>query len=233
MQERRPGGGRPLRREYGLRIARLAGGSALTALGVVAQLQANIGLEPWSIFQQGLQYTVGVSFGVASMLVGGAAIGIAMLLGEPFGFGTLGNTVICGVLIDWFCALDLIPLSTGPLMSAALLLGGMELIALGTRLYMSSCLGAGPRDSLTVALVRRTGFSVGLCRTSMEVLVTLTGWLMGGQLGIGTLVTAAGFGFLLDANFRLSHFHPTQCRQENVTETLRRLRARGDCREDA
>ncbi|MGN0993805.1 MAG: hypothetical protein ACI4PD_01685, partial [Butyricicoccus sp.] len=87
-----------MRRSYPARFALLVAGTALTALGVVLMLQANIGLEPWSVFHQGLELTTGISFGMASSLTGLIAIAAAVLLGESFGVGTVINIILCGVL---------------------------------------------------------------------------------------------------------------------------------------
>lgn len=212
---------RPGRRSYWSRFLRLAGGTLLTALGVVLILQADIGLDSWSVFHQGLEKTVGVSFGAASILTGALALLLALWMGEAFGIGTLCNIVLCGVAIDFLCAGGWIPLSHSLQLSLLYVLAGMECLAFGTWLYMSSRLGAGPRDALTVALARKTGRSVGACRTAMDVLVTFAGWLMGGQFGLGTLLTALLFGSLLGLNFKLMRFAPAAIVQENCLDTLR------------
>jgi len=191
-------------------------------------LQADMGLDSWSVFHQGLEKTAGVSFGTASVLTGALALLLALWMGEAFGVGTLCNIVLCGIAIDFLCAGGWIPLSASLPQSLLYLLAGMECLAFGTCLYMSSRLGSGPRDALTVALARRTGRSVGACRTAMDVLVTLAGWLMGGRFGPGTLLTALLFGGLLGWNFRLMGFAPASLAQENCRETLRALGGAGE-----
>ena len=99
------------------------------------------------------------------------------------------------------------------------LLAGMELLALGTWLYMKSALGSGPRDALMVVLARKTRRSVGVCRAAVEVVIVFIGWRLGGQVGIGTVLAAVGVGFLL-------RFTPALLHQENLPETIRRLRNR-------
>lgn len=212
-----------MQRRYPLRLFQLVLGSFVSSIGIVMMLQANIGLEPWSVFQQGLEKATGISFGMASVVVGLAAIAIAVVLGESFGVGTIGNIILCGVLIDAVSATGLIPQMTSLAGGVPMLLGGMELLVLGTWLYMASALGSGPRDALTVALVRHTGRSVGLCRTTMEVLVTATGWLLGGQVGVGTVLAAALLGSMMGLTFRLLRFRPAELHQETVAETARAL----------
>ena len=106
-----------------------------------------------------------------------------------------------------------------------MLLAGLELLALGTWMYMRSALGAGPRDALMVALARKTGRSAGVCRICADILVTVSGFLLGGQFGIGTVISALGLGSLINLNFSLLHFRPAQVHQENIAETLRYLRS--------
>lgn len=212
-----------MRRSYPVRFALLVAGTALTALGVVLMLQANIGLEPWSVFHQGLELTTGISFGMASSLTGFIAIAAAVLLGESFGVGTVINIILCGVLIDGINASGLIPQMQSMLPGVLLLFAGMEVLVLGTWLYMASELGAGPRDALTVALARRLGRTVGPCRAVMDCTVTVLGFFMGGKVGVGTVFAAVLLGFLMDATFRLVRFRPTALRQETAAETVRVL----------
>ena len=212
-----------MRRSYPSRFALLVAGTALTALGVVMMLQANIGLEPWSVFHQGLELTTGISFGMASSLTGFLAILAAVLLGESFGIGTIVNIVLCGVLIDALNAMAFIPLMPSALPGILMLFAGMVVLAIGTWLYMASELGSGPRDALTVALARKTKRTVGPCRVVMDCTVTVLGFLMGGKIGIGTVIAAVFVGWIIDLTFRLVRFRPTELRQENIAETLRVL----------
>ena len=169
-------------REYINRLFWLVAGVAVSALGITMMLQANIGLEPWSVLQQGLAQTVGITYGTASMIVGAAAIGTAVLCGESFGIGTVVDIVLCAACVDGLLWLDWIPQMHSLLPGVLMLLGGMELLALGTWMYMKSALGAGPRDALMVALAHKTGRSVGLCRASVEIVVIIIGFLLGGQV---------------------------------------------------
>ena len=167
--------------------------------------------------------TAGITYGTASMIVGAAAIGTAMLCGESFGIGTVVDIVLCAVCIDGLLWLDWIPQMHSLPSGIPMLLAGMELLAIGTWMYMKSALGAGPRDALMVALARKTGRSVGLCRASVEIVVIIAGFLLGGQVGIGTVIAAFGLGSLFNLNFHLLHFRAAELHQENIAETLRRL----------
>ena len=211
-------------RNYVRRLLWLALGMLVSAIGIVMMLQANIGLEPWSVLQQGMAQSFGITYGTASVIVGAAAIGVAILFGESFGFGTVINIVLCAVFIDALLWLGWVPQMSGTLSGVLMLLAGLELLVLGTWMYMKSALGAGPRDALMVALARRTGRSVGLCRISVEFFVILTGYFLGGQVGIGTVISALGLGSLFNLNFHLLGFRAAELHQENIAETLRFIR---------
>ena len=211
-------------RDYIRRLLWLVAGMVVSAVGITLMLQANIGLEPWSVLQQGMAQSTGMTYGTASMIVGAAAIIAAVLCGESFGFGTIINIILCAVFIDALLWLDWIPQMTSLLPGIAMLLIGLELLVLGTWMYMKSALGAGPRDALMVALARKTGRSVGLCRGSVEIIVIIVGFLLGGQVGIGTIISAVGLGSQFNINFHLLHFRAAELHQENVAETLRHLR---------
>ena len=211
-------------REYLRRIGLLLAGLAVSAVGITLMLQANIGLEPWSVLQQGMSKTFGITYGTAASIVGAAVIAIAFFCGESFGIGTLANIFVCPLFIDALLCLNWIPVCSSFLTGLAALLAGMELLALGTWMYMKSALGSGPRDALMVVLARKTHRSVGVCRAAVEVVIVLIGWRLGGQVGIGTVISAVGVGSLFNLNFALLHFAPAGLHQENLPETIRRLR---------
>ena len=212
-------------KDYGKRLAWLVGGMLLSAVGITMMLQANIGVEPWSVLQQGISLTFGVSYGFASVIVGAAVILIAVGLGESFGFGTVINIVLCAIFIDLLLWLDWIPMMHSTISGTLMLVAGLELLVLGTWMYMSSRLGSGPRDALMVVLARKTGRSVGLCRAVTEVFVIVAGFFLGGQVGLGTVISAVGLGSLFNLNFKLLHFDAARLHQETVAETIRILRS--------
>lgn len=201
-------------------------GQLLTALGVVCMLRANIGLEPWSVLQQGISGTFGVSFGVANDIVGVVVILLAVAMGERIGIGTLFCVFLTGLGIDLIQWLDVIPVQSRLLPGIIQLLLGLELLTLGTYFYMREGLGSGSRDALMVALAKRTGKSAGLCRSCAEGLAILSGWLLGGQIGVGTVIAMVGIGALIDLNFHLLRFDPKSVQHENLAETLLRIRRR-------
>lgn len=213
-------------REYLRRIGLLVGGLLVSAVGIQLMLQANIGLEPWSVLQQGISQTFGITFGMASAIVGAMVILIAVFCGESIGLGTLANIVVCPGFLDILALLGWIPQAKTPVGGVVMLLVGLELLALGTWMYMLITLGVGPRDALMVVLARKTHRSVGLCRAVTELIVIFVGWRLGGQVGLGTVIAAVGLGSLFNLNFALLHFNAAAQKQENLPETIRRLRDR-------
>ena len=210
-------------RDYVRRLLQLAAGIAVSSLGIVLMLQANVGLEPWSVLQQGLTLVLPISYGLATVIAGAAAIGLAVLLGESFGVGTIVNIIGCGVCIDAMLTLDWVPQLHSLPGGIAMLLAGLELLALGTWMYMRSALGAGPRDALMVALARKFGRSAGACRAVVDVLVTVIGFFLGGPVGVGTIISAVGLGPLINLNFAAMRFKPAEVHQENAAETIAKI----------
>lgn len=198
-------------------------GQVWTAVGVTFMLQANIGLEPWSVLQQGLNNTIGVSFGTAIVIVSTGIILLDLLLGERIGMGMVVSAVVCGPIIDFLGWLNVIPQQTQLVPGIGFLLIGLELLAFGTYLGMRAEMGCGARDALMVAMAKRTNITVGICRFTTEAAAVLLGWLMGGQVGIGTILGAFGIGALIELNFRIMHFNAVDVQHEYLSETMKHL----------
>src|SRR4029079_320425 len=152
-------------------------------------------LDPWDVFHQGLALRTPLSIGAASAVVGVAVLLAWIPLRNRPGIGTVANVVVIAVTVD--VALWLIPAPESLPVRAALMAAAVVSNAVSTVLYIGAGLGAGPRDGLMTGLVVRTGRSVRLVRTTIEVTVLTVGWLLGGTVGIGTLVYAFGIGPLV------------------------------------
>ena len=181
-------------------------GQILCAVSIVMMLQANIGVSPWNVLKQGLANVTGMSFGTIDVLINVAVISTAMLLGERIGFGSVFSVFIPGPIIDLILWFDLIPLQKTIFGGILMMFAGVEVLALSTLVYMREELGSGPRDSLMVALV-----------------VCVVGWLLGGQVGIGTIIPMVGAGTFIEFTFRLAKLSPKGLKQESLGETMRAL----------
>jgi uncharacterized membrane protein YczE len=186
----------------------VARGGALLAglmgygLSMALMVEAGVGLDPWDVFHQGLSNQTGMTIGVASAVVGVAVLLAWIPLRNRPGIGTVANVIVIAVTVD--ASLAVLPTPTAMPIRIAMMLGAVVLNALSTVLYIGAGLGPGPRDGLMTGLVARTGLSVRLVRTSIEVSVLAVGWLLGGTVGIGTLVYAFGIGPLVQLFLHLT-----------------------------
>ena len=198
-------------------------GQLLCAVSIVFMLQANIGTSPWNVLKQGLSSASGMSFGAIDVFLNVVIILTAVLLGERIGFGSLFCVFLPGPVIDFILRRELIPLQS-TLPGGLLFLGiGMELMELSTWIYMREELGEGPRDALMVALSRKTGKSAGFCRVFLDGAVVTLGWLLGGQVGIGTIASMFGIGTCIGLTFRAAGIDPKKLHQEDLAKTLANL----------
>ncbi|MEA4954254.1 MAG: hypothetical protein VB096_01890 [Pseudoflavonifractor sp.] len=203
---------------YRKRTIYLILGQVVSAIGIVGMVQANIGLDPWNCLHQGLSNVTGLSFGICTILIGTCAILISFLLKEPLGLGTVVNVLCPGLLIDLIQHFHLIPRMNGLWSGIAMMLAGQAVLALGTYYYMAAAMGAGPRDSLMVAVSRPLHLSPGLCRSALEVLAVFLGWLMGAKVGVGTVLSALTIGFFLQGVFALFHYDPKAVHHASFSE---------------
>jgi len=180
------------------RLVKLNLGLMALGLGIALMLDADIGLGPWTVFHQGLSLVTGLSFGRVMQGVGLLVLllSVALTRVRP-GLGTALNMLLVGPWVDFFRALPLMPHPSAYLVGVGQFLLGLCLQGLGTGLYITARLGAGPRDGLVLGVARLTRLSVRVTRTGLELLVLVTGWLLGGRVGLGTLLFAAGIGPLM------------------------------------
>jgi len=180
-------------------------GLFIFAVGISCSVASNLGLPAWDVLHQGISFHTPLTLGQVIQVSGVVILLIAFWLGAKPGIGSFFNIFFIGFWIDiilkseilsTFSALGL--WAQGLLVLACLLLAG-----LGAGLYTRPALGIGPRDSLMVALVRKTGYRVALIRTIMEISAILAGWLLGGVVGIGTLVIAFGIGPAVELSYHL------------------------------
>ena len=208
-------------RQIYIRLLFLVGGLFLYALGIIVTLHANIGYAPWEVFHVGLAKTIGISIGTASIITGLFIGIITVFLGEKLGFGTVLNMVLIGVFLDIILKLNIVPVANDFVTGAIMLIVGLFIISLATYFYIGSAFGAGPRDSLMVALTRKSGLSVGVCRGIIELLAVVIGWKLGGMLGIGTILSAFTIGFCVQTTFALLKFDATAVKHETLDQTYR------------
>jgi uncharacterized membrane protein YczE len=165
-------------------------------------VRAGLGLDPWDVLHQGLTVHTGMTIGIASAVVGLAVLLAWIPLRNKPGIGTIANVLVIAVTVD--AGLLVLPTPTSLPVRIAMMVGAVVLNAFATVLYVGAGLGPGPRDGLMTGLVVRTGRSVRLVRTSIEATVLIVGWLLGGTVGVGTVVYAFGIGPLVQLFVRIT-----------------------------
>ncbi len=215
-----------------LRFVRLNWGLFVCSIGIVFMLKANIGYPAWDVFHAGLANTMGTTIGMASILTG-LVVGVAtIILGEKIGIGTIFNMIVIGLFLDLILSMNIIPAASNFAYGMAMMSGGMILLSYGSYHYIGSAFGAGPRDSLMVAITRKTGLQVGVCRGAIEVTTALAGWKLGGMFGIGTVISAFAIGFFIQSTFKLLKFDPTKVQHETLSETFLKRKDRTKKKQD-
>lgn len=181
----------PVRR----RLVQLYVGLVLFGVSVAMVIRATLGNAPWDVLHQGLARTFGLGTGVWSIIVSFLLLVLWIPLRERPGLGTISNALVVGLVLQLF--LDHVPDAEALPVQLALLFGGVGLNALAGGMYIGARFGAGPRDGLMTGVNRRYGLPLGPVRTSIEITVLISGWLLGGTVGVGTVVYALGIGPLV------------------------------------
>lgn len=177
------------------RLVQLFSGLAMYGISLAMFIRAGLGLDPWDVFHQGVAGRTGLSIGVVVIIISFLVLLLWIPLRQWPGFGTLCNAVLVGVFAD--VGLALIPSFSHLGGQIALLGGAVALNAIASACYIGARFGPGARDGLMTGLARRTGWSVRVSRTLIEVVVLAAGWLLGGSVGVGTVVYALAIGPLV------------------------------------
>jgi uncharacterized membrane protein YczE len=187
----------PISTSPGRRLPQLLAGLLLYGVSMGLQIRSLLGLDPWDVLHDSLSKRTGLSFGTITALTGAAVLLCWLPLRQRPGIGTICNILLIAVAVD--TTLALVPAPHPVIVRIALLIAGVVLNGLATAAYIGARLGPGPRDGLMTGLHARTGASVRLIRTAIEVTVLATGWLLGGTVGIGTVLYALAIGPLTQA----------------------------------
>ena len=195
-------------------------GIILYALGVVITIEARIGFSPWEVFHAGLANVLNLQIGTISIGVGLILITITTIFGEKIGMATVLNIIFVGLTVNLILNAEIIPTSKRFSFSIIQMTVGLFIMVFATYLYLSTGLGAGPRDAFMVLINRRTGIKVGIVRSLIEITVTILGALMGGLFGWGTIMAAVIIGIALQTVFRIFKFDPRTVEHEDIKTTL-------------
>lgn len=183
------------------RITQLLLGLFFYGIAIALMVRAGIGVSPWDVLTQGLVVQTGLAFGLLTNLIGVVVLLLWIPLRQRPGVGTVLNVLLIGPSAQ--LGLWIIPQQHVPWMQGLVFAAGLLLLAVATGLYIGARLGPGPRDGLMTGLVRRTGRRIWIVRTAIEVTVLTIGWVLGGQVGIGTLLFALLIGPLVNITLPL------------------------------
>jgi uncharacterized membrane protein YczE len=177
------------------RLVQLYAGLALYGASMALLVRSRLGVMPWDVLHQGLARHLGWSLGTVTIVVGAVVLLLWIPLRQRPGLGTVSNVLVIGVAVDG--TLAVLPAPSALAVRIGFVVAGVALNALATAAYIGVNLGPGPRDGLMTGLIARTGGSVRLVRTGIEASVVVTGWLLGGTLGLATVVYALAIGPLV------------------------------------
>ena len=173
------------------RSIQLVGGLLLFGGSLALLVRSRLGLDPWDVFHQGLAVRSGIPIGTVTILVGAVVLLLWIPLGQRPGIGTIANVILVGLALD--ATLAILPAPSDLGVRWAFLVAGIVLNGIATGAYIGAALGPGPRDGLMVGLASR-GHSLRVVRTAIELTVLGVGWLLGGTVGIGTVLYAVTIG---------------------------------------
>ena len=200
---------------------RIVLGLLVFAFGVHLTIFANIGLAPWDCLGMGIAAHTPLNYGLSMTFIALAVLGVDLLLREKIGCGTVIDALLTGNFVQMYSDLNPFPLNTSLWLGIGIMLAGFVFMALGMWVYMRAQQGCGPRDSLLVGLGKRLPrLPIGLVEILLWAVVLLAGWLLGGPVGIGTLVSTFGAGAVMQAVYSLIRFEPRSLRHRSLRETL-------------
>ena len=177
------------------RILQLLIGLMLYGAGCALTVRAGWGVDPWTVFAEGISIHTGIGIGWVTNILGGLVLLAWIPLRQKPGIGTVANVALVGTSMQ--ATLALVPAAPGLWSGGVMLIGGILLVALASGLYLGTAFGPGPRDGLMTGLHRRLGWPIWLCRLLVESTVLVAGWMLGGTIGVGTVIFAVCIGPLV------------------------------------
>lgn len=204
-----------------LQWLQIAGGLLVFAFGVHLTIFANIGLAPWDCLGMGISFHTPLNYGLSMTSVAVIVLIIDLLMHERIGFGTIIDALVTGNFVQMYNDLDPFPMNENMWYGIAIMLTGFVFMALGMFIYMKASQGCGPRDALLVGLGKRMPkVPIGIVEIILWSAVTVAGWLLGGPVGIGTLISTFGAGLVMQLVYSLLRFEPREIVHRDVLETV-------------
>ncbi len=191
-------------------------GYGFLSLGIVLTKRADLGMNAWGIFHQGLARQLGISFGMVTIFLGLIILAFSVwLLKTKVGIGTVLNVLVVGLIIDLFdYVIPFTPTTT--LERVNLLLVGLIVMTFGRALYISASLGQGPRDGLMIGLHKVLNIEIKYLKPTIEATVLILGYFLGGTVGFGTVIIVFTSGYLVQGYFKILHYNPKTAKQTQI-----------------
>ncbi|MBQ7677933.1 MAG: hypothetical protein IJT32_06840 [Lachnospiraceae bacterium] len=203
---------------------RIIAGLFIFSFGVHLTIYANIGLAPWDCLGMGLSYHTPFNYGLSMTMIAVIVLGVDIILRERIGFGTIIDAMLTGNFVQFFNSINPLPLNGNIWVGIALMFVGFVFMALGMAVYMKSEQCCGPRDALLVGLGKRMSkIPIGIVEVLLWAVVLLAGWLLGGPVGIGTIISTFGAGLVMQLVYSVIRFEPRELRHRSVAEVSRIL----------
>lgn len=194
----------------------------VNGFGVYLTIQANIGAGPWDVLNLGLSKTLGILYGTASVAISYAILGVDIALKEPIGIAMFIDAFVVGKAVDFFNKINVVPKCDSVPKGVVVMLIGLVIMAYTQYTYMSASLGCGPRDTLLVALAKRANkIPIGAVSIALLSLATFIGWLLGGPVGIGTLICAFATGPIMQMAFSSVKFDATHVHHQHLADSVK------------
>ena len=204
---------------------RIVLGLRVFSFGVHLTIYANIGLPPWDCLGMGIARHTPLNYGLSMTAVAIVILLIDLLLKERIGFGTIFDALLTGNFVQFYNSFDPLPENHNLWLGILIMIAGLVFMSIGMWIYMRAAQCCGPRDSLLVGVGKRLSMlSIGAVQIILLGVVTLAGWLLGGPVGIGTLLAAFGMGAVMDAVYAVIHFEPRDIRHRDVIEVIHELK---------
>lgn len=200
-------------------------GLLVFAMGVHLTIRADLGLAPWDCFGMGISMQTPLNYGLSMTAMSIVILIIDLFMKERIGFGTIIDALLTGNFVQLFNDIDPFPETPGIFAGILVIAAGLALMAVGQYFYMSAAQCCGPRDALLVGLGKRLSrLPIGAVQVILWGSVLLIGWLLGGPVGIGTIVSTFGSGIIMQIVFAVIGFEPRDVNHHSAVETVRMLR---------
>ena len=194
----------------------------VNGFGVYLTIQANIGAGPWDVLNLGVSKTLGILYGSASIAISLTILVIDILLKEPIGIAMFIDAVVVGKAVDFFNWIHAVPACNSLLTGIPVMIAGLFVLAYTQFTYMTASLGCGPRDTLLVGLAKRARrVPIGAVSIALLSTATFVGWLLGGPVGVGTIICAFGTGPIMQFAFRTVRFDATRIRHQRLRDSIK------------